>query len=143
MESDENTSSSEQICNNIEQAYIEAANEVHGEEKTLDAWNVMETYRWGSLYAQKSERNKIREKESSYKRTVQANEREAKMQTRQDKRQSINSILDEAENAANRQNMTTIYNIPKMLSNEKLKQSVGNFDEKRRLSSTEQQQRWN
>lgn len=36
MESDENTSSSEQICNNIEQVYIEAADVVLGERRRKD-----------------------------------------------------------------------------------------------------------
>jgi hypothetical protein len=55
-------------------------------------------------------------------------------------------FLDEAENAANMQNMRTLYNIIKMLSNEKPKQSAGIciLDENERLitSSAEQQERW-
>lgn len=49
--------------------------------------------------------------------------------------------VDEAENV---QKMKTLYNIPKMFSNEKPKQSAGIFNEHRQLiiGSTEQQERW-
>lgn len=78
----------------------------------------------------KNDRNKIRERESLDRRTDQS--KRQKRQTRKDKRQWINNILVQTENAANMQTMKTLYNITKMLSNEKPKRSAGIFDEKKK-----------
>jgi len=144
----EGSSVLEQMNCNLEKAYNEAAKEILGNKRSKikpwisqDAWDLIEQRKEvkKKINGTKSERIKERMREK-YKEI----DREVKKQIKKDKKTWVDDIAQEAEEAAAKHHMKTLYSITKRLTNEKPRSCVTINDKQNNVitSSEDRRNRW-
>ena len=138
----------EKLNKNLEVALNETAKEVLGYKKTKskpwiseEAWALIDERKQinQNINSTRSERLKQQLRER-YK----AKNKEVKKRIKADKKEWINNIAKEAEDAAANHHMKTLYSLTKTLSNEKPKKcvTINNKDGKTITNSEERKERW-
>ena len=138
----------EKMNNDFENAYNETAKEILGFKKkqtkpwiSKESWNLIAQRKQinQNLNSAKSERMKL-----NLKNKYKEKDKEVKKQIKMDKKTWIESIAKEAEEAASKHHMKTLYNLTKTLSNEKPKKCYTINDKNNKIitSCEERKERW-
>ena len=132
----------------LEKAYNTTAKKVLGFKKkkvkpwiSKESWDLIEQRKALKLKLDGTSSERLKEKRrAEYK----AKDREVKKQIGRDKRNWSEGIANEAEEAANNQQMKTLYNLTKVLCNDKPKQSAAVNDKNGNAltSSEDRKKRW-
>ena len=145
---EENSDILEQMSCNLEKAYNETAKEILGNKRhrtkpwiSQNSWDLIEQRKEVNkkINNTNSERikNRIREK---YKEI----DREVKKQVKKDKKTWVDNIAQEAEEAAGKHHMKTLYSITKRLTNDKPKSCATIKDKQNKIitNSEDRKNRW-
>ena len=138
----------ETMNTNMERAYNETAKEVLGYKKrrtkpwiSQEAWEMIDERKEIHLKieATRSERMK-----QVYRGTYKEKDKAVKKQIRKDKRKWLDNRAEEAEEAATQHHMKTLYELTKVLSNQKPRQSIAIKDKEGKIltSSEDRRKRW-
>ena len=145
---EERSSTLEQLNYNLEKAYNETAKEILGNKRTKrkpwisqNAWDLIEQRKEVNKKINGTKSERIKERIRERYREL---DKEVKRQIKKDKKTWVDNIAQEAEEAANKHHMKTLYSLTKKLTNEKPRSSVTIKDKQNNIitNSEDRRDRW-